>query len=85
MEMTRFSITIPKNLKQSMEELAVLNFRTLNGEISKALDLYIKGVNGQIVAPEPIHYTPTVQTMVIDSAPVEENINQFTNEEVEEF
>lgn len=88
MEMVRFSISIPIDMRKTMEELAVANFRNLNGEIAKALDLYIKGVNGQIVAPEPIYYQPRMNNVVIQEEIQENktlNLNSFGEDEVEEF
>lgn len=87
MEMVRFSISIPVEMRKTMEDLAVANFRNLNGEIAKALDLYIKGTNGQVVAPEPIYYQPRVQQVVIQEEINEQvlSIESFSGDEVEEF
>ena len=87
MEMIRFSISIPVEMRKTMEELAVANFRNLNGEIAKALDLYIKGINGKVVAPEPIYYQPRVQQVVVQEGINEQalSIESFSDDEVEEF
>lgn len=43
----RLSISVSSEIKNKLEQLAKANFRTLNGEINKALDSYVKG-NGMV-------------------------------------
>ena len=81
-----FSIRIESDMKLKLEELASLNFRTLNGEINKALDFYIKYGSGEfpmvqnvpvIEPPRPVIEPKTTETVL--------NTNNFGEDEVEEF
>lgn len=91
MALTKFSIQIDKAMKTKLEDMAKENYRSLNGEINKALDFYIKyndmgenmGFNTLINHPkEP------KRTLIEQNSSQEEqismNINDF-DEEVDEF
>lgn len=89
--MARISITIDPQLKIDLEHMAKANFRTLNGEINKALDWYVKSNLGEVVEPQgEILTTPThmrqpsshTQTQV-PVTPM--NIKNNTYDEIEEF
>lgn len=80
-----FSIRIEKSMRGKLEELARSNYRTLNGEINKALDFYIKYGQGEpvIVQNAPVQ---------VESEPVKHendeivlNTNSFGYDEIEEF
>nr|WP_302599692.1 hypothetical protein [uncultured Cellulosilyticum sp.] len=89
--MARISITIDPQLKIDLEHMAKANFRTLNGEINKALNWYVKNNLGEVVEPQrEILTTPThiveplshTQTQV----PVASiNIKNNIYDEIEEF
>lgn len=50
--MARISITINPQLKIDLEHMAKANFRTLNGEINKALDWYVRSNLGEAIEPQ---------------------------------
>lgn len=89
--MARISITIDPQLKIDLEHMAKANFRTLNGEINKALDWYVKNNLREAVEPqkeilttpthivEPLSHTQTQVPM----SPI--NITNNTYDEIEEF
>lgn len=89
--MARISITIDPQLKIDLEYMAKANFRTLNGEINKALDWYIKSNLGEAV--EPIKEIFTTPSYIVEApmhtqtgVPVEPiSINNNTYDEIEEF
>ena len=90
-----FSIRIETSMRKKLEELASANFRTLNGEINKALDFYIKYGQG-----EPVKYDheiidvdnelvrlKDVHNEHLEFKRVEEvlNTDNFSDDEIEEF
>ena len=93
MQTKRISISISSQIKEQLEQLAKRNYRTLNGEINKALDWYILSQGEDALVKTNILTTPThvfetsveSQTEVNQhhSAPIYANNNQY--DEVEEF
>ena len=89
----RISISISSHIKEQLEQLAKINYRTLNGEINKALDCYVLSQGDGVVIQKEILTTPThvIETSIepqteVDrhlNAPVCTNNNQY--DEVEEF
>ena len=93
MQTKRISISISPQIKEQLEQLAKENYRTLNGEINKALDWYILSQgNVEVVQKEAL----TIPTSIIETssqtqteadphlnAPIYTNNNQY--DEVEEF
>lgn len=81
-----FTIRIESEMKKKLEELSVLNYRTLNGEINKALDFYIKYGSGEF---QMVHAVPVIAPSKTILEPKETepvlNTNSFGNDEVEEF
>ena len=89
----RISISISSNIKVQLEQLAKMNYRTLNGEINKALDCYVLSqADGTEIKKE----TLTTPTHIIETSielqteenqhlnePIYTNNNQY--DEVEEF
>ena len=93
MQTKRISISIGPQIKEQLEQLAKINYRTLNGEINKALDWYILSqFDGELVKTN-ISTTPThaIETSIEPqteadphlNAPIYTNNNQY--DEVEEF
>ena len=93
MQTKRISISISPQIKEQLEQLAKINYRTLNGEINKALDWYIlsqfDGVAVQketLTTPTSIMETSSQPQTEADphlNAPIYTNNNQY--DEVEEF
>ena len=93
MQQKRISISINTQLKEQLEQLAKANYRTLNGEINKALDFYILSqFDGKVVQKEifttPAHVIetsiqPQTEANEHHNAPIYTNNNQY--DEVEEF
>ncbi len=93
LQQKRISISISQQLKEQLEQLAKNNYRTLNGEINKALDFYILSQGDGIAMQKDILSTPNstneasshTQTEVPkhQNAPNHTNNNQY--DEVEEF
>ena len=89
----RISISISPQIKERLEQLAKINYRTLNGEINKALDWYVLNQNEGELVKANILTTPNhaIETSIepqteADShlnAPIYTNNNQY--DEVEEF
>lgn len=91
MTTVRLSIQIDVHKRKLLEEIAKSNYRSLNGEINKALDWYVKSNLGEAVEPQKeILTTPThiveplshTQTQVA-VAPI--NIKNNIYDEIEEF
>ena len=91
MTTVRLSIQIDIHKRKLLEEIAKSNYRSLNGEINKALDWYVKNNLGEVVEPQrEILTTPThiveplshTQTQV-PAVPI--NIKNNTYDEIEEF
>ncbi len=93
MQQKRISVSISTQLKEQLEQLAKINYRTLNGEINKALDFYILS-QGDAVGKQrdPFTTLPHIgealsltQTEVNmhHNAPISFNNNQY--DEIEEF
>ena len=89
----RISISISPQIKEQLEQLAKINYRTLNGEINKALDWYVlQHSDGELVKAN-ILTTPThvVETSIQPQTEVHEQLNApiYTNnnqyDKVEEF
>ena len=93
MQTKRISISISSQIKEQLEQLAKMNYRTLNGEINKALDWYVLSQSDGELVKTNILTTPThvVETSIEfqteanghHSAPIYTNNNQY--DEVEEF
>ena len=89
----RISISISSHIKEQLEQLAKMNYRTLNGEINQALDWYVFSQGNGIVMEKETLTTPThaIETSVAPqteanqhlNAPIYTNNNQY--DEVEEF
>lgn len=91
MTTVRLSIQIDVHKRKLLEEIAKSNYRSLNGEINKALDWYVKNNLGEVMEPQrEILTTPThtveplsrIQTQV-PVAPI--SIANNTYDEIEEF
>ena len=93
MQTKRISISISSQIKEQLEQLAKINYRTLNGEINKALDWYVLSQSDEVAVQKETLTTPThvIETSIqpqteADShlnAPIYTNNNQY--DEVEEF
>lgn len=93
MQQKRISISINQQVKAQLEQLAKANYRTLNGEINKALDWYILSQGDGMAVQKDLFATPThiietsiqPQTEAIEhhNAPIYTNNNQY--DEIEEF
>ena len=93
MQQKRISISINPQVKAQLEQLAKVNYRTLNGEINKALDFYILSQGDVVGKQKETLTTPThiieapilTQTEVNQhhNAPIYTNNNQY--DEIEEF
>lgn len=93
MQQKRISISINPWVKEQLEQLAKTNYRTLNGEINKALDFYILSQGDTVMRQKETFTTPThaVETSGLTqteanlhlNAPIYTNNNQY--DEVEEF
>ena len=93
MQTKRISISIGPQIKEQLEQLAKINYRTLNGEINKALDWYILSQTDGVVMQKETFTTPTsiIETSIQSrmeanphlNAPIYTNNNQY--DEVEEF
>ena len=93
MQQKRISISISQQLKAQLEQLARANYRTLNGEINKALDFYILSqgdgilVQKEIIStPNSINEAPSLTQTEVNlhhNAPIYTNNNQY--DEIEEF
>ena len=93
MQTKRISISISSQIKKQLEQLAKMNYRTLNGEINKALDWYVLSQDDGVVMQKETLTTPThvIETSIGSqteadghhSAPIYTNNNQY--DEVEEF
>ena len=93
MQTKRISISISSQIKEQLEQLAKINYRTLNGEINKALDWYILSQFDGVVRQKETFTTPThvIETSIKSqteadqhlNAPIYTNNNQY--DEVEEF
>ena len=93
LQQKRISISISQQLKVQLEQLAKANYRTLNGEINKALDFYILSQGDGIVMQKDILSTPNstnkasshtqTEAPVYQNAPIYTNSNQY--DEIEEF
>lgn len=93
--MERFSISISKEMKKQLEQMAKDNFRKLNGEINKALDDYIKRNGASVVIDEPkIEYfepqfeqiepkTHQITPPIPQNEPIRTTL--INNNEIEEF
>ena len=89
----RISISISSHIKEQLEQLAKMNYRTLNGEINKALDWYVLNQNEGELVKTNILTTPThaIETSIEPqteadpylNAPICTNNNRY--DEVEEF
>ena len=89
----RISISINEQVKGQLEQLAKINYRTLNGEINKALEVYISLQLGELATSKEIISTPPTinetsihtQTEVVEpqGSPIYTNNNQY--DEVEDF
>ena len=90
LQQKRISISIGQGLKEQLEQLAKANYRTLNGEISKALDFYILSQGDGVAMQKDILSTPNstneASSHTQTEAPVHQNApNNNQYDEVEEF
>lgn len=93
LQQKRISISISQQLKEQLEQLAKNNYRTLNGEINKALDFYILSQGDGIAMQKDIlstlNSTNEASSHTQTEAPVHQNVLIYTNnnqyDEVEEF
>lgn len=93
LQQKRISISISSQLKDQLEQFAKANYRTLNGEINKALDFYILSQGDGILMQKEVISTPNstnetssrTQTEVNQhhNEPIYTNNNQY--DEIEEF
>ena len=93
MQQKRISISINSQIKEQLEQLAKANYRTLNGEINKALDFYILSQGDAVGEQKDSFTTPThtIEAPIITqtevnlhhNAPISTNNNQY--DEIEEF
>ena len=58
MQTKRTTIALDPHLKASLEQLAKANYRTLNGEINKALEFYLLSQGEEVVRQKDILTTP---------------------------
>ena len=89
----RISLSINEQVKGQLEQLAKHNYRTLNGEINKALEVYIALQLSEIATPKEIISTPPTtneasihtQTEVVEhqGSSIYTSNNQY--DEVEDF
>lgn len=93
LQQKRISISISPQIKEQIEQLAKRNYRTLNGEINKALDWYVLNQgDGELVKTNTLT-TPThdIETSIEPQTKVDQHLNApiYTNnnqyDEVEEF
>lgn len=93
MQTKRISISISPQIKEQLEQLAKINYRTLNGEINKALDCYVLSQFDGVVMQKETFTTPThaIETSIEPQMEVDPHLNVsiYTNnnhyDEVEEF
>lgn len=93
MQQKRISISISLQVKEQLEQLAKANYRTLNGEINKALDWYILSQDDGIAVQKDSFTTPThiIETSIQPQTEAikHHNTSIYTNndqyDEVEEF
>lgn len=93
MQTKRISISISSQIKEQLEQLAKRNYRTLNGEINKALDWYVLSQgDGELMKTNTLttpHHAiatsiePKREANQHHSASIYTNNNQY--DEVEEF
>ena len=93
LQQKRISISINPQVKAQLEQLAKANYRTLNGEINKALDFYILSQDDTVGKQKDSFTTPThiVEVPILTqtevnlhhNAPIYTNNNQY--DEIEEF
>ena len=93
LQQKRISISINPQVKAQLEQLAKANYRTLNGEINKALDFYIFSQGDVIGKQKDSFTTPThiIKEPIITQTEVNlhhnalicTNNNQY--DEIEEF
>ena len=93
MQTKRISISISPQIKEQLEQLAKINYRTLNGEINKALDWYILSQFDGIAVQKETFTTPThaIETSIEPQTEADPHLNEpiYTDnnqyDEVEEF
>ena len=93
MQQKRISISINAQLKEQLEQLAKINYRTLNGEINKALDWYVLSQFDGVAVQKETFTTPTyvIETSIEPQTEADPHRNAliYTNnnqyDEVEEF
>lgn len=93
LQQKRISISISQQLKAQLEQLAKINYRTLNGEINKALDFYILSQGDGVTMQKDILSTPNstneassrtqTEALVHQNAPIYTKNNKY--DEIEEF
>lgn len=93
LQQKRISISINPQIKEQLEQLAKANYRTLNGEINKALDFYILSQGDGISMQKEVISTPNstneTSSRTRTEAPLHQNAPIYTNnnqyDEIEEF
>ena len=93
LQQKRISISISQQLKAQLEQLAKINYRTLNGEINKALDFYILSQGDGIAMQKEVISTPNSTNETSSHTQTEVNLhhnalictNNNQYDEIEEF
>lgn len=93
LQQNRISISLNPQIKEQLEQLAKANYRTLNGEINKALDFYILSQCDDVTMQKEVISTPAhiietssrtqTEAPLHQNAPIITNNNQY--DEIEEF
>ena len=86
MQTKRTTIALDPYLKASLEQLAKANYRTLNGEINKALEFYLLSQGQEVARQKDILTTPT-PIAEAPSLPQREAVvyHNTSYDEIEEF
>lgn len=90
LQQKRISISISPQLKEQLEQFAKANYRTLNGEINKALDFYILSQGDGIPMQKEVISTPNSTNDASSHTQTEVNLhhnapNNNQYDEIEEF
>jgi len=90
LQQKRISISITSQIKEQLEQLAKANYRTLNGEVNKALDFYILSQGDGVMMQKEVLTTPThiIEAPILTQTEVNLNHNAPNNnqyDEIEEF
>lgn len=88
MNVTKLSISLDAEKKKILEGMAKSNYRSLNGEINMAIDLYINQVtNGnKFIQVQP--FTASIDPVQVEEVKQEETtmtMDSFGDDEVDDF